>query len=323
MMEPRRALITGVSGQDGVYLAEHLRAHGREVFGVCRGSPPPRVTAVARVERLDMCDEPALDDLIRRVAPAECYHLAAHHRSSQTLAGPVDPDADEILHVKTNLLATHALLRALRRHQPRARVFLAGSCQMFGSPRQMPQNEDTPFHPEAPYAITKVAAAQLGTLYRDRHGLFCCTGILYNHESPLRGPSFVTGRITREVVEIQAGRRRELVLGDPEAQVDWGFAGDYVQAMRLMLEAESPADHVIATGRLTTVRDFAALAFDRVGLAWKDHLRQDPQAHTPTTRAVYQGDPARIRDRLGWQATTTLADLVSMMVDHHRANGGR
>jgi GDPmannose 4,6-dehydratase len=318
-MEPRRALITGVSGQDGVYLAEHLHAHGREVVGVCRGTPPPRVAAVARVERLDVCDEAALADLVRRVSPAECYHLAAHHRSSQTLAGPVDPDQDEILHVSTNLLATHALLRALRKHQPRARIFLAGSCQMFGTPTQVPQNEDTPMVPELPYAITKMAAARLGALYRDRHGLFCCTGILYNHESPLRGPSFVTGRITREVVEIQAGRRQELLLGDPDAQVDWGFAGDYVQAMRLMLEAETPADHVIATGRLTSVRDFAALAFARVGLRWQDHIRQDPRVHAPTTRAVYQGDPARIRARLGWQASTSVPDLVAMMVDHHRA----
>jgi GDPmannose 4,6-dehydratase len=320
MQGSKRALITGISGQDGTYLAEHLQAQGREVYGIGRGETPARVAAVARrVARLDVRDHEAVATFIREVEPTECYHLAAFHHSSAARSGQVDVQAEEILHLQTNLLATHALLAAMHRYRPSCRVFLAGSCRMFGVPGQIPQKEDTPpLNPDSMYGIMKLAAQRLGALYRSRHRLFCCTGILYNHESPLRGPEFVTARIVREVLEIAAGRRKELVIGDLEATVDWGFAGDYVEAMRLMLEAKEPADYVIASGRLSRVGDFVELAFGEVGLDWKSLTRQDPRVYSAPSAAVYHGDASRIFHVLGWRPKTSLAQLVRLMVDHQR-----
>ena len=214
------------------------------------------------------------------------------------------------------LASTRALLlRAIRTHRPACRVFLAGSCHMFGDPDHAPQTEDTPFRPTSLYGITKTAAAQLGRVYREQHGLFVCTGILYNHESPLRGPSFVTTRIVRGAVEIKRGLRTVLLLGDLDARVDWGYAGDYVGAMRRMLAADCAEDFVIASGELQSVRDLVERVFERVGVDWRPHVGQDATAHRPVSRAVYHGDPSRIRDRLGWTPTTSFDALVALLVD--------
>jgi GDPmannose 4,6-dehydratase len=306
------ALITGISGQDGTLLAELLHARGVEVVGVCRGAGSPRSSAVARMVPLDLRDGAALRALVAEVRPDECYHLAAYHRSSTTVDAPAD---EERAYLETNLYATHTLLDALRAHRPDCRVFLAGSCHMFGDPNETPQNEDTPFRPTSLYGITKVASAHLGHLYRAQHGLFCATGILYNHESPLRGPGFVTQRIVRGAVAIARGRARELTVGDPDARVDWGWAADYVDAMRLMLAADAPEDFVIASGDLHSVREFATLAFARLGLDADQHLLQDPAAHRPVSRAQYFGDISRIRTRLGWSPSTPFAAWVSQLVD--------
>jgi GDPmannose 4,6-dehydratase len=304
----KRALITGASGQDGHYLAALLLARGTEVIGVSRASG------------CDITDGAALDALVEKVRPDECYHLAAHHRSSSA-APENDRDAlaAEPRYLDVNLTATQGLLAALARHSPRCRVFLAGSCHMFGQAAETPQNERTPFLPNSLYGITKVAALHLGRMYRQRHGLFCATGILYNHESPRRGPEFVTTRLARGAVEVARGRAPSVVVGGLEAQVDWGFAGDYVEAMWRMLQAPRADDYVIATGTLHSVREFAALAFARVGLDWRAHVHEAPDAHRPVAAAIYCGDITKIRAELGWSPTTSFAELVHRMVDHYAA----
>jgi len=313
------ALITGICGQDGTYLAEHLRDTGRRVVGIDRAAPSQRLAQFADVRTIDHRDEAALTALVREVEPVECYHLAAYHRSSQTPTDGPTLAEEERLYLQTNVLATHALLSALRTHQPRCRIFLAGSCHMFGEPTVRPQDETTPFAPNSLYGITKVAVTSLARVLRERDGLFCCTGILFNHESPLRGPSFVTSRIARAAAHVARGGSERCVLGDLDAEVDWGFAGDYVRAMRLMLEAPAPRDYVISSGEMHRVRDFVELAFARVGRDWRPYVQQDSAAHRPVSRAVYQGSSARIHAELGWSPTTTFRELVEMMVDHHLA----
>lgn len=332
-MAKRRALITGISGQDGTYLAESLARHDVEVWGISRGAPSARVLAVANVRSLDVLDAAAVDGVIREVLPDECYHLSAYHRSSQVTpasavpaaspasASPVisafDDRDEDTLYLRTNLLATSTLLSSLRRHQPRCRIFLAGSCHMFGEPDDLPQTETTSFAPNSLYGITKVASAQLGQVYRQRDQMFCASGILYNHESPLRGPGFITTRLAQAAVAISRGRAREVVVGNLEAEVDWGFAGDYVEAMRLMMAAPHPRDYVIATGTLHRIRDFARIAFGHVGLDWSRHVRQEATAHRPVSRVVYRGAPDKIERELGWRRKVAFPELVAMMVDHH------
>ena len=329
-----RVLVTGVSGQDGTYLAELLRSRGDEVVGVCRGEASPRVRAVADVRRLDLTDHAALDALVREVTPDRLFHLAAYHRSSSASpsdrrseaggrsatalpargGGWVPHFGEESDYLATNLLSVHALLASVRAHAPACRVFLAGSAHMFGDAAETPQSEATPFAPNSLYGVTKVASCHLARVYREQHGVFACTGILYNHESPLRGPSFVTTRLARA-----AARGEDVTLGDPAARVDWGYAGDYVEAMRLMLEAPAPRDYVVASGGLHTVQDFAERAFAHAGRDWRAHVKVDPSAHKPVARATYHGDSSAIARDLGWRPTTTFAALVAMMVDAHRA----
>jgi GDPmannose 4,6-dehydratase len=216
-----------------------------------------------------------------------------------------------------NLLSTQVLLAALREHAPHCRVFLAGSCHVYGKVAVTPQTEDTPMMPEAHYGICKLAALHLGRTYRERHGLYCTTGILYNHESPRRPRGFVTTELARAAVEVLRGKREEVTVMDPDAQVDWGFAGDYVEAMALMLEQSTPEDCIIASGVLHSVRDFARVAFAHVGLNADDYLKRSPSAQHKSGRLPYCGDITRTCERLGWRPKTSFEQLVRAMVDHH------
>lgn len=312
MIPPRRrVLVTGAAGQDGTYLARLCAARGDHVVGLSRRRVSDPAFADARAG--DITDHAELDALVRELAPDECYHFAAYHRSSQ--ATSIRPEDEERAYLETNLIALQALLASLRAHAPSCRVLLAGSCHMFGDVDVSPQNEDTPFRPNTLYGITKTAAAQLGRVYRESRGLFVCTAILYNHESPLRGPDFVTTRLARAAADVKRGRASTIGVGNLEARVDWGFAGDYAQAMARMLSAPTPQDFVVASGVLHTVRDFAEIAFAHVGLDWRQHVVQDTGMHRPVSRGVYHGDIARITAVLGWTPTTPFADLVRMLVD--------
>lgn len=311
-MEKPRAFITGITGQDGVYLSKLLLEKGYEVYGVSSKEPSIQ-PSVTEYRVLDIRDHERLSEYLAEVHPQECYHLAALHRSSSATASQVEERAS----IETNVVPVHTLLSTLKAVNPDCRVFLAGSCHMFGEATQTPQNEQTPFAPKNIYAVTKAAATLLGRLYRDQHKMFVCTGILFNHDSPLRSTDFVTARIAKAAADISKGRSGELVLGNLDARVDWGFAGDYVQAMHTMLSNSQAEDFVIATGELHKVGDFVQLAFERVGLDWRPYVKEDAAAYRPVSKAVYQGDVTAIHTRLGWRPQTTFSELVNMMVDHY------
>ncbi len=312
-MEKRRACITGVSGQDGTYLSALLFSKGYDVYGIdALDRVPPAGVKDYRV--LDIGDHDVFSACLKEIQPHECYHLAAQHRSSASAV--TTTDGDERMAFTTNVLSVHTMLHVLRHQNPDCRVFLAGSCHMFGEAKESPQTEQTAFAPTNLYGVTKVAATLLGRMYRDREKMFVCTGILCNHESPLRSMDFVTMRIAQAAVDISRGKATELVLGNLGAMVDWGFAGDYVRAMHMMMCATVPEDFVIATGELHSVGEFAACAFTRVGLDWKMYTREDANVYRPVAQTVYRGDAQAIRQRLGWRPERTFQDLVCMMVDH-------
>lgn len=307
----RRALVTGASGQDGHYLTRVLVARRREVLGVSRRMPDQ---PVGRHVVLDVADHAGLRALVADFAPDEIYHLAAYHRSSATRTD-LSPAVEEELYFHHNTEATRALLRMVLELRPGCRVFLAGSCHVFGETEELPQTERTPIRPNSLYGITKAGNLWLGRYYRETLGLFCATGILYNHESPLRGPTFVTTRIAEAAARIARGQTEELVLGDLEAQVDWGFAGDYVEAMVAMLETPVADDFIVAGGGLRRVRDFVEIAFGHLGLDWRRHVRQGEGVHRPVATTVYHGDITAIGERLGWRPRLPFEELVRQMVD--------
>ncbi|MCR4278501.1 MAG: GDP-mannose 4,6-dehydratase [bacterium] len=313
MDERRRALITGIAGQDGTYLAEYLSAQGVDVFGIHLPDSESH-TYSTKYRELSICSRENFSDYIREIQPHECYHLAAHHSSSS--AGE-DDENDFDKSIQTNFISTQTLLSAVRTSIPECRVFLAGSCHMFGNPAESPQTEETSFSPVNMYGISKVSSMHLGRMYREKYGIFVCTGILYNHESPLRGLNFITSRIAKGVTEVLAGKIDTLVVGNLDAKVDWGFAGDYVHAMYKMLQAEKPEDYIIASGETHTVRDFARVAFEHVGLDWTRHVYEDPDIYRPVSKAVFCGDSRKIRENLGWKPEVSFESLVQMMVDAH------
>jgi GDPmannose 4,6-dehydratase len=321
-MEKRRAFITGAAGQDGTYLSDYLISKGYEVWAVDAPGTVPR-SRVEHFRAIDICDADVFAAFLREARPHECYHLAAFHRSSASHVASTDEGADERASIETNLLSAHTILRTLHESKPECRVFFAASCHMFGDATEIPQTERTLFAPTNIYGVTKVAATLLGRFYREQEGMFVCTGILYNHESPLRGPDFVTARIAQAAARIKYGSTEKLTLGNLDAQVDWGFAGDYVQAMHAMLQAEKPEDFIIASGELHRVRDFAEIAFRHVGLDWTAYVQEDPSVHAPVSRAVYQGNASAIKERLGWKPTTSFKELVEMMVDRSVVGGQR
>lgn len=320
----KRALITGITGQDGSYLAELLLAKGYEVHGLIRRSStfnteridhlyvdPHEAGACLFLHYGDMGSATAPRRVLERVRPNEIYHLSAQSHVRVSFDEP-EYTADIIA------LGTLRLLDSLRDYVQRTgqevRLYQAASSEMFGASAP-PQNEATPFYPRSPYGVSKVAAYWYAVNYREAYGLFISNGILFNHESPRRGETFVTRKITRAATRIKEGLQEKLYLGNLDARRDWGYAGDYVEAMWLMLQHPQPDDFVIATGESHTVREFVAAAFSRLGLDWEDYVEIDPRYHRPTEVDHLEGDATKARTRLGWQPCVTFDELVRRMTD--------
>lgn len=314
----KRAIITGITGQDGAYLAKSLLAKGYEVHGVVRRS----ASAEFMQERLrwlgvendvhlldgDLLDLGSLIRHCREVRPHEIYNLAAQSFVTSSWSQP------HLTGEVTALGATN-LLEAMRLEAPEARFYQASSSEMYGLVREPVQSETTPFYPRSPYAVAKLYAHWIAVNYRESFGLHVSSGILFNHESPLRGIEFVTRKVTDGVARIKLGQQKALRLGNLDARRDWGHAADYVEAMWLMLQQETPDDYVIATGQTTTVRDMCKIAFEHVGLNMEDHVVVDPALIRPAEVDVLIGDPSKAKRVLGWEARTDLATMICEMVD--------
>ena len=313
----RRALVTGITGQDGSYLAELLLEEGYEVYGLVRRSSSPNpwrmAASAARVHTLsgDLLDSSSLVRALEEARPHEVYNLAAQSFVPTSFEQPLHT-------MEVTGLGVLNLLEALRQAAPEARFYQASTSEMFGRVRETPQNERTPFHPRSPYGVAKVMAHWATVNYREAYGLWCCSGILFNHESPRRGAEFVTQKVATGAARIAAGEERELYLGNLDARRDWGHARDYVRAMWLMLQEDEPRDFVIATGLSHTVRDLCQVAFERVGLDWREHVRVDPAFVRPAEVDQLVGDASAARRELGWRPTTPFAELIGEMVDAAR-----
>jgi GDPmannose 4,6-dehydratase len=313
----KRALITGITGQDGSYLAEHLLSLGYEVHGFVRRvaleDPTRRFTRVEHlldrieVHAASLESYASIFSIFSSHKFDECYHLAAQSFVAESFA-------DGFSTMNTNINGTHYVLAALRELQPECRFYFAGSSEMFGKVADVPQRETTRFHPRSPYGISKVAGFDLTRNYREAYGMFCVSGILFNHESPRRGFEFVTRKITSTVARIKAGRATELRLGNLDARRDWGHAKDYVRAMHLMLQPDEPDDYVVATGETHTVGEFCERAFSRAGLDWREHVRIDEKFYRPAEVDLLIGDASKARDALGWRPEYTFDELVAEMV---------
>jgi GDPmannose 4,6-dehydratase len=309
----KTALITGITGQDGSYLAEFLLSKGYRVVGMTRRSSSDiqeRISMMLdRIEIVsgDLLDQSSMTSIIAECQPDEVYNLAAQSFVPASWSQPV-------LTGEFTALGVTRLLEAIRHVNPRIKFYQASSSEMFGKVVEVPQNERTSFYPRSPYGVAKVYGHWITVNYRESYGLFAVSGILFNHESERRGREFVTRKISDGVARIKLGMQEKLSLGNLEAQRDWGFAGDYVRAMWLMLQQETPDDYVIATGRTHRVRDFCKLAFDTVGLNWEDHVVQDPRFYRPAEVDLLVGDPSRAKRVLGWYPETSFEDLVEMMV---------
>jgi GDPmannose 4,6-dehydratase len=312
----KSALITGITGQDGAYLSELLLAKGYRVHGLLarRGSDmlwrlrDLRVAEDVRLIEGDLCDLSSLIRAMETSGAEEVYNLGAQSFVGTSWQQP-------ILTGQVSGLGAANVLEAIRVVNPRARFYQASTSEMFGRVQAPIQSETTPFYPRSPYGVAKVYAHWMTVNYRESHGLHTTSGILFNHESPLRGSEFVTRKITLAAANIARGRQSGLVLGNTDVRRDWGFARDYVEAMWLMLQQDTPDDYVIATGVTTTVADFCALAFAHVGLDWRDHVRSDPAFLRPAEVDVLQGDPSKAARVLGWRPQTTLPELVALMVE--------
>ena len=310
----RRALITGITGQDGSYLADLLVGEGYEVWGVVRRASTENFERIEHLrDRLtlaqaDLLDQLSLIDVLERAQPDEVYNLAAMSFVPTSWQQPV-------LTAEFDAVGVTRLLEAIRLVNPKIRFYQASSSEMFGQVREIPQRETTPFHPRSPYGVAKVYGHFITVNYRESYGLFACSGILFNHESPRRGREFVTRKISDGVARIACGTADALRLGNLDAQRDWGFAGDYVRAMWRMLQQPEPGDYVVATGETHSVREFAELAFARVGLDWRAYVREDATLRRPAEVDQLVGDPGRAHRELGWAPSVDFAGLVHMMVD--------
>ena len=314
----KKALITGITGQDGSYLAEHLLEMGYEVHGLVRRvafeDPERRFSRIRHVLQ-DVQLHPAslesfssMFQVLSREKFDECYHLAAQSFVAESFD-------DGFSTFNSNINGTHYLLAALRQLNPDCRFYFAGSSEMFGKVREMPQKETTPFHPRSPYGISKVAGFELTRNYREAYGMFCCSGILFNHEGPRRGHEFVTRKISLGVARVKLGKAKELRIGNLEARRDWGHAKDYVPAMHLMLQQDEPDDYVVAMGETHSVREFCEAAFSHVGLNYLDYVLEDPQFYRPAEVDLLIGDASKAKTKLGWEPTYTFETLVKEMVD--------
>ena len=305
--EHKVALITGVGGQDGSYLAELLVANGYSVHGVER-SPQQNAQPSYTTHAADVADAAAIQRIVESVQPDEIYHLAGQSHVGRSFEVPVES-------VQEISVATARLLEIARAQPKRPKFFHASSAEIFGSAAEPPQTEETPMRPTSPYGCAKAFATQIGRVYREAYGLFVCNGILFNHESPRRGESFVTRKIARAVARISRGLEQELVLGNLESHRDWGRAQDYVEAMWLMLQHDKADDYVVATGETHSVREFVDAAFAVVNLSWRDYVRQDPKLYRPADVAQLVGSSQKIRETLGWKPRGTFEQLVREMVE--------
>jgi GDPmannose 4,6-dehydratase len=321
-MPTKRALVTGITGQDGSYLAEFLLGKGYEVHGIVRRASTRRFERIehfehrVRLHDADLTDLASLLTVVEQVRPHEVYNLAAQSFVGASWQQPL---------VTTDVTATGCtrMLEAIRLVDPGIRFYQASSSEMFGKVAETPQRETTPFHPRSPYGVAKVYAHYMTVNYRESHGLFACSGILFNHESPRRGIEFVTRKITDGVARIRAGLQGELALGNLAAKRDWGFAGDYVRAMWMMLQQDAPVDYVIGTGQTHSVRQFVEIAFARAGLDYRDHVVVDPKFFRPAEVDLLLADASRARDELGWIPRVGFAELVETMVDADLERLGR
>ena len=315
----KKALITGITGQDGSYLAELLLSKGYEVHGIIRRvaleDPEHRLWRIKHITNKIILHPASLEsyaslfNVVEDVKPDECYHLAAQSFVSYSFE-------DEFSTINTNINGTLHILSAIRIKSPETRFYFAASSEMFGKALESPQSENTPFYPRSPYGISKVAGFHFTRNYREAYNLFAVSGILFNHESPRRGFEFVTRKITAGVAAIKLGLANELQLGNLDAKRDWGYAGDYVEAMWRMLQQENPDDYVIATGETHSVKEFTEKAFDHAGLDWEKYVVTDKKYFRPAEVYELTGDYSKAKEKLGWQPGVKFEGLVKMMVDN-------
>jgi GDPmannose 4,6-dehydratase len=312
--EQMRALITGITGQDGSYMAELLLGKGYEVFGIVRRSSvkkfdriEPFMDDIELIEG-DLTDQSSLDSAVHSVQPDEVYNLAAQSFVPVSWNQPV-------LTGDVTGLGVIRILEAIRRHRPTAKFLQASSSEMFGKVRETPQTEKTPFYPRSPYGVAKVFGHYITVNYRESYGMFACSAMGFNHESPRRGMEFVTKKVTHQVAKIKRGLANKLLMGNLDAKRDWGFAGDYVRAMSMMLQQPEPDDYVLATGKTHSVRELVEVAFAAVGLDWKQYVEIDPKLIRPAEVDFLCGDATKAREKLGWEPEVTFEKLIKMMVE--------
>jgi GDPmannose 4,6-dehydratase len=312
----RHALITGITGQDGAYLSKLLLENGYKVYGLDRRTSTPTTERLHYLEVADrvvlldgdVTDQGSMVRALEAAEPDEVYNLAAQSFVGSSWRQPV-------LTTEVNAVGTVNVLEAIRLVNPKIRFYQASTSEMFGLTAEPVQSETSPFHPRSPYAIAKLCAHWTTINYRESYGMFACAGILFNHESPVRGIEFVSRKITDGVARIKHGLAADLRMGNLQAKRDWGFSGDYVRAMRLMLQADDAREYVVATGRAVTVQEFCRIAFAYAGLDWREYVRVDPQIARPADVPALCGNAAKVKAELGWQPTTALEDLIAMMVE--------
>ncbi len=311
-----KALITGITGQDGSYLAEFLLEKGYEVIGLVRRTSTVNFERIGHIQDKiqivsgDMLDQTSLVHVIDEHRPDEVYNLAAQSFVQESWRQPVFTGG-------VTALGVTRLLDAIRMvdRENKIRFYQASSSEMFGKVREVPQNENTPFYPRSPYGVAKVYGHWITVNYRESYGMHATSGILFNHESPRRGLEFVTRKITDAVARIKLGLQDKVALGNLDARRDWGYAGDYVEAMWLMLQQDEPSDYVVATGSTHSVQELCEVAFGYVDLDWRDHVVQDPRFMRPAEVDLLVGDPSKARERLGWEPRVSFEELIQMMVD--------
>ncbi len=309
-----KALITGITGQDGSYLADFLLEKGYQVYGMVRRASTENFERIEHIKdrvhlvQADLLDQLSIINVIKEAAPDEVYNLAAQSFVPTSWDQPV-------LTGEFTALGVTRMLEAIRLVDPKIKFYQASSSEMFGKVHETPQTESTPFYPRSPYGVAKIYGHWITINYRESYDIFACSGILFNHESPRRGKEFVTKKITDHVARIKLGLEKELRLGNLDAKRDWGFAGDYVRAMWLMLQQETPDDYVIATGRTHSVRDFCKIAFEHAGLDYKDFVKVDPKFVRPAEVDLLLGDSTKAQKVLKWEIKVSFEDLVRMMVD--------
>lgn len=313
-MSKKVALITGITGQDGSYLAEFLLNKGYKVFGMVRRASVDKYERIShimdKIELIqgDLLDQYSLISALKKAQPSEVYNLAAQSFVPTSWAQPV-------LTSEFTAIGVTRMLESIRLVDPKIRFYQASSSEMYGKVLEVPQTENTPFYPRSPYGVAKVYGHYITVNYRESYDLFAVSGILFNHESPRRGLEFVTRKVTDGVARIKLGLAKDLKLGNLDAKRDWGFAGDYVEAMWLMLQQNTPDDYVIATGETRTVKELVQVAFNRVGLDWEQYVKIDPAFIRPAEVDLLIGDPKKAQEKLGWKPRVSFEQMINMMVD--------